>query len=277
MSFALEIKNEILLKEFSNEKTKSFLDGVASSSKHSNDDKIILKFSNNEILDLIKQMFENINVEYSTSSKNPNWIEIDGYKFNKEITDPSAFFGGVFVGGGSVSDVNSTSYHLEMGFESSLEAKKTLNFLNNYPSFDFTLTQRRLKWIVYIKKSEQISDFFKAIEAQTSLMRFENVRIERDFNNQLNRYSNLDVYNQSKLAKSSAEFIAQYELIVENGLESEFRDIEIRFFEIKKENPYLSLTELTEIFEEETGVHKTRAGLNHWIRKLRQKIEDFNL
>ena len=230
MSFALEIKNEILLKEFSNEKTKSFLDGVASSSKHSNDDKIILKFSNNEILDLIKQMFENINVEYSTSSKNPNWIEIDGYEFNDEITDPSAFFGGVFVGGGSVSDINSTSYHLEMGFESSLEAKKTLNFLNNYPSFDFTLTQRRLKWIVYIKKSEQISDFFKAIEAQTSLMRFENVRIERDFNNQLNRYSNLDVYNQSKLAKSSAEFIAQYELIVENGLESEFRDIEIRFF-----------------------------------------------
>ena len=53
--------------------------------------------------------------------------------------------------------------------------------------------------------------------------------------------------------------------------------LKLDFFEIKKENPYLSLTELTEIFEEETGVHKTRAGLNHWIRKLRQKIEDFNL
>jgi len=59
-----------------------------------------------------------------------------------EIKQPGYYFAGVFVGGGSISDPASTSYHLEIQLYSSTEANKIKGFLNKY-DFDFTMIQRR--------------------------------------------------------------------------------------------------------------------------------------
>ena len=274
MSFALEIKEEVLSQEFAVEQANAFISGLIATSSERRGSRLFIKLNNQEISNTIIHMMEQLKLKVSSSPENKNWIVLSDYKVMTEIKLPSYYFAGAFVGGGSISDTESNSYHLELQLYSHAEAERLQTFLNKH-SFKFTLIQRRKMFVLYIKKSEQISDFLRATQAFNSLMRFEDSRIQRDFHNQLNRYSNLDTYNQQKLAKATIEFMDLYNTVKENGLISQFRRPEIEFFDLKVENQYSSLEELSILYEERTGNKKTRAGLNHWIRKLRQVVSDF--
>lgn len=269
MSFAQDIKKEVLRQEFAPSLALAFISGLISSSSEKTGSNTFVKLNNPDISNIIRDLMNQLNVNYKLSSENKNWIVLSNYEPIVEIKQPSYYFAGAFVGGGSISDTTSSSYHLEIQFYSHMEAEKIKKFLNKY-SFKFTLIQRRKMFVLYIKKAEQISDFLRAIQAFNSLMNFENARIQRDFSNQLNRYSNLDSYNQQKLALASSKFVDKYEYIKENGLISKFRPIELEFFELKILNPFSSLEELTTMFFEKTKVKKTRSGLNHWLIKLRK-------
>lgn len=272
MSFALDIKNEILQHEYSAEQAEAFVAGLIAASGQRQGSSYIVKMNNIEVSELIRDLINQMDIKHSISKENRNWIVFENYQPHEEIKMPSQYFAGIFVSGGSISDKTSTNYHLEMQFYSHMIAKKVQIFLNKY-NFDFHLIQRRKNWVLYIKKSEQISDYLRAIEAFNSLMAFEDERINRDYKNHLNRYSNLDTYNQSKLAKSSKKFQDQYKWIKENGWIGEFREEEIIFFDLKVKNPYSSLEELTHSYFRKTGIRKTRAGLSHYLIKMRKIIE----
>ncbi len=269
MSFALDIKHEVLNQEFSKEQADAFILGLISSAGAKTSEQIIIKLNASEISNIIRDLLIQLKIKYTESNENKNWIVINDFKYSQSIKMPSQFFAGVFVGGGSISDPSSTSYHLEIQMFSHYEAERIQKFLNKY-SFQFTLIQRRKRWVLYLKKSEHISDFLKAIQAFRSMVAFEDERITRDFQNQLNRYSNLDAYNQQKLARASESFKSNYNYIKANNLLSSFRDSELKFFDTKIKNPYSSLAELVEIYNGNTGLNKTRAGLNHWIIKLKK-------
>ncbi|CAM9100985.1 DNA-binding protein WhiA [Mycoplasma marinum] len=273
MSFSFEIKNEILFQEMNREQANALVHGIVASSGYL-DENVILKLNNSDISNLIRDLFIQLKIEHSTDKENKNWIALDSKDVEREyeIKQPGFYFAGVFIGGGSISDPSSTSYHLEMQFYYRNQAEKVKNFLDNY-QFNFSLIQRRKNWVLYIKKSELIADFLRAIRTPISLMKFEDARIERDFRNNLNRYSNLDIYNQEKLSKASTMHLKNYEYVIKNNLLDSFREDEIKFFELKKKNPYSSLSELV-ILLEKKGVKKTRAGLNHWLIKLRKVAED---
>ena len=269
MSFALSIKKEVLSQEFAVKQAEAFVSGLIASSSERVGSKTYVKINNSDISKIIRDLMNQLKINFESAPTNKNWIVLKSYNPLIDISQPSYFFAGTFVGGGSISDTESNSYHLEIQFYSHGEAERIKNFLNKY-SFQFTLIQRRKLFVLYIKKSEQISDFLRAIQAFNSLMEFENARISRDFHNQLNRYSNLDSYNQNKLAIASSRFIEEYKYIKSKGLVSLFREPEIIFFELKVENQFSSLNELTKLLKEKHGITKTRAGLNHWLIKLRK-------
>lgn len=274
MSFALEIKEEVLSQEFAIEQANAFISGLIATSAERHGSKLYIKMNNANISSSISQMMQQLNLKVSSINKNKNWIVLSDYKPFVDIKLPSYYFAGAFVGGGSISDTESNSYHLELQLYSHAEADKLQNYLNKY-SFKFNSIQRRKLFVLYLKKSEQISDFLRSIQAFNSLMKFEDSRITRDFHNQLNRYSNLDTYNQQKLAKSTSSFLRLYKVVLKNNLSSHFREKELIFFNLKYENQYSSLEELSKIYFEKTNVKKTRAGLNHWIIKLRKVVTDF--
>ena len=269
MSFALNIKKEVLSQEFTETQAKAFIFGLISSSSERVGSKLIIKINNQEIAYIIRDMMNQLNMFFESSKENKNWIVIKKYEYLLEIKQPSYFFAGTFVGGGSISDSQSNSYHLEIQFYSHAESEKIKFFLNKY-SFKFCSIQRRKLFILYLKKSDQISDFLRAIQSFKALLIFEDARISRDFHNQLNRYSNLDTYNQKKLAKSSSEFLVLYEKIIKENKCYKFREPELLFFELKKKNSYSSLNELTKKMFKKHNIKKTRAGLNHWLIKLRK-------
>ena len=273
MSFAHEIKQEVLSQEFAVEQAHAFVSGLIGASGIRDGSRIVVKINDSEISKILQDLIKQLEIEYDFSPENKNWIIVKNYNPTSDIKQPSYYFAGAFVGGGSISDSQSTSYHLEIQLYSHLEAQKIQNFLNKY-SFEFSLIQRRKLFVLYIKKSEQIADFLRAIQAFNSLLTFEDARISRDFHNQLNRYSNLDAYNQNKLAKSSAKFMELYKVVKSKKLFNHFNERELWFFELKAHNRYSSLEELTLMYEKKYGIKKTRAGFNHWIIKLKKVVRE---
>lgn len=276
MSFAFEIKKEVLMKELSIEQAQSFVAGLITTAGQRDGSKIILKFNNPETSEVVRDLVSQLKIKNTTTQENKNHIVISEYEplaFN-EVKLLSNFFAGAFVGGGSISDVDSTSYHLELQLNSHQNALMLQAFLNKYDAFNFTLIQRRNQFVLYLKKSEEIADFMRAIEAFDNLMIFENTRISRDMQNQLNRYSNLDVYNQQKLVDANIAFKEQYAWVKKKNLQKLFNEMEVNFYELKEENEFSSLAELTQLMNEKYNLKKTRAGLNHWLIKLRNIYED---
>lgn len=269
MSFAQEIKKELLNQEFSHQQAQAFITGLITASGQRDGSAFVVKFNRPEIAENVKTMLAQMTITYYVSQEHKNHIIFPNFSEITKINLPGFFFAGVFLGGGSISDPLSPSYHLEIRFFLHQKARQVQSFLNQY-AFNFTLIQRRSNHILYLKKAEQISDFLKAIQAFKALMTFEDARINRDFKNQLNRYSNLDTYNQNKLAKASVNFQYQYDFIKKHKLTSNFRLEELNFFEVKLKNPYSSLAELTKIYQRKTKIKKTRSGLSHYLIKLRK-------
>ncbi len=274
MSFAFDIKKELLSKELSIDNAQAFVAGLITVAGIRDGSKIVVKLNNPETSHVIKDLLTQLKIKNSRSAENKNFIIIENFEPTTQIKLPAYFFAGAFVGGGSISDSQSTSYHLEIQLYSHQNALLLQGFLNKYPQFNFTLIPRRAQWVLYLKKSEQISDFIRAVEAIDSLMVFENKRIERDFKNQLNRYSNLDVYNQQKMVDANFVFKEQFEIIKARKLMKLFTQNELSFYQLKYDNEFSSLSELTELFNEQFNTNKTRGGLNHWLIKLRQITDE---
>jgi len=265
MSFTKQVKQEILNQKMSIEEVMSFLDGFYSIAQ----EKGFVSISSGIIKETIISMLQSIGIKYEKDSKG---ILFKDYKETLGLKHPGFYFGGIFVARGSVSNTSSTSYHLEIQTNNIDIADKMILFLKKY-NINFKKHKRKTNTMIYLKSSTQILDFLKAIQAIKAVLAFEDVMVSRDHKAMLNRWTNLDIYNQSKLVKVNEEFIDMYKYILDNLLEDKFREIELKFFEIKKENEYASLEELSTIFEKETGVHKTRSGLNHYIRKLRTIVK----
>lgn len=127
--------------------------------------------------------------------------------------------------------------------------------------------------MIYLKQSDQISDFLKMMQAFNSLISFEDERIKRDYNNHINRYSNLDTYNLQKVAKSNVAFSSMYKQVKKAKLLHLFNQKELNFFNLKLKNQYISLQELTNLYNQTYQLRITKSGLNHYLLKLKKVFD----
>lgn len=143
MSFAFEIKKELLTKEMSIDNAFAFVSGLITVAGVRDGSKIIIKFNNSETSEVIRDLLSQLDIKNSYSNENKNFIIVEGFEPITQIKLPAFFFAGAFVGGGSISDAQSTSYHLEIQLHSHQNALMLQGFLNKYPQFNFTLIPRR--------------------------------------------------------------------------------------------------------------------------------------
>ena len=87
----------------------------------------------------------------------------------------ASFFAGAFLAGGSVNSPQSTSYHLEISCKEEGFARFLLKQLLRYPPHPFhvKLLWRRKKYVVYLKRSDEISDFLILLGAKVNCLQFE--------------------------------------------------------------------------------------------------------
>lgn len=271
-SFSFEIKNELISKELTSKQIIALIDGIIYSSLKKEEEDVEVLFKSDIIFSKVCEIVKKCKKEHEVIKKRIIFKKVNYHDLL--ISDPQLFFSGVFIAHGSVSSLESSSYHLEFKVKNADIAKIILDKLNNHDLFFSSIVKNNYT-MLYIKKNEQISDFLKAIGSQDAFFKFFDAIISRDHKNQITRISNLDVYNQSKLVDSNALFLDSYNFIVENKLFGKFKEEELIFFKFKIENPYLPLSQISEELAKKYNIEKTKSGLNHWMIKIRKISEDY--
>jgi len=115
----------------------------------------------------------------------------------------AGYLSGLFLANGSVNHPSSSSYHLEMSSDDEDFLSEIQRLLKQVKSlrFAFKLIARKGKYVLYLKKSDQIADFLIFMGATEATLEYENVRVARDFSNSENR---LQICENANMAKTIA-------------------------------------------------------------------------
>ncbi|WP_232510564.1 DNA-binding protein WhiA [Mesomycoplasma dispar] len=279
MTFSQKTKLEILANRLSRQKFYSLLKGlIFSASKFDDPNFFTIRINKIEISTKLREIFNLYKLDFSNSKLNKNWICVEKklLKIEKTPKNIQYFFAGIFIGGGSISPLESKTYHLEISFLEKEKCEKVLSILNqNQLEFTFRQIFHRNRFKLYLKKVNEIVYFLMAIGALEQATRLEILRIERDHYLNANRITNFDIKNAKKISDSSANFIKKWNLIQENKLVSFFNEKEVTFFLTRKENPELSLQEISQILKKKYNISITKPGLNYWLSKVDKILEKF--
>ena len=183
-----------------------------------------------------------------------------------------AFLKGVFLSCGSINDPKTNQYHLEFLVKEKKDATLINEILLSF-NFNSKILKREREYMVYIKKSENISDFIKGIGATNALFYFEDIRIYKDHKNMVNRLNNFEQANMEKSLKSSKTIMDNINYLEKNDLLGLFEERTKEIIEYKKKYPDTTLNELAEIITLETNKKITKSGVNHHFRKISELIE----
>lgn len=194
----------------------------------------------------------------------------------KSVSHYPAFLMGAFCASGSVNDPSSSNYHLEITHYDERDAKWLLHIFAkaNGGQFHPRLIKRRNQFVVYIKKAEEIADFLIAIGATQCCLKFEDVRVSRDFSNIGNRLEILDRANLDKSMSASrmqALYIEDY--LSRVGMERIKNQKLKLLIQLRMDNEEASMEELAHLMSEELAMTVTKSNVNHLFRFLKQEYE----
>lgn len=209
-----------------------------------------------EKLDLIYKDIDNIFKEISTSSDE----------------EKKAFLKGMFLACGSINDPKKNQYHLEFLVKEEEDARLIDDLLNSLKIKSKVLKRDR-EYMVYVKSSENISDFIKYLGAFNALFYFEDIRIYKDHKNMVNRLNNCEQANVERTLKSSKVILDNIKYLEDNDLLMLLDDRSKEIIEYKKKYPDTSLGELAEIITMETNKSITKSGINHHFRKINALVK----
>lgn len=242
--------------------------------------RIIYKTENEYNINRFSKLLSNLNIiNYKIDIKGNNYIincpkiesieEIiyfdEDVEYIGEIQKEELLKGiirGAFLGSGSVSNPES-KYHLEIILSTEKNAEKVIKILS-----EFTIPAKKLErkngYGVYIKDGEEISKLLALIGANSSVLKFEEIRVLRDMKNNINRKVNCETANLNKTVNAAVRQIEAIKTLQKN---KEFDKLPANLKEIAQirlENPDASLQELGQMLKEPIG----KSGVNHRLNKI---------
>ena len=231
---------------------------------------------------VITTKIENINkiqdiakIESKTKAKGINEIEDvdkiieikESVVYLKNIVDENqenlkSIIRGVFLGAGSINNPE-RKYHLEILVSNVENMKKIVKILNMFEIKVKTLENQN-KYSIYIKESEEISKFLALIGASKAVLKFEDIRIQKEMRGKVNRLVNCETANLNKTINASIEQISAIEKIQKAGrfnkLDDNLKEIAI----LRLENPDMSLIDLGKKLKNPIG----KSGVNYRLKKI---------
>jgi len=192
-------------------------------------------------------------------------IEYIGEETKEELL--KAIIRGAFLGAGSVNNPES-KYHLEIILSTDTNAEKMIKMLS-----EFTIQAKKLVrkngYSIYIKDGEEISKLLALIGANSSVLKFEEIRVLRDMKNNINRKVNCETANLNKTVNAAVKQIEAIKKLKKTG---EFENLSENLKEIamlRLENPDASLIELGEMLKNPIG----KSGVNHRLKQIENLAE----
>ena len=169
---------------------------------------------------------------------------------------------GIFLGSGSVNNPENT-YHLEIILSTKRNAQIVKGLLEKM-QIHLKELERKNGYSLYIKEGEEISKFLAFIGANSSVLKFEEIRVIREIKNNVNRKVNCETANLNKTINAAVRQIEAIKKLKETG---KFKNLSANLKEVanlRLENPDASLVELGQMLENPIG----KSGVNHRLNQL---------
>ena len=169
---------------------------------------------------------------------------------------------GAYLGSGSINNPE-RKYHLEIGIAKKNNAEKIVEYLKNY-DIKSNIIEKKSEYAIYLKDGEQISKLLALLGANKSVIRFEEIRVQRDMNNKINRIVNCETANLNKTINASIEQIEAIKKLKKNNEFEKLDDSLKKIAELRLLNPNASLVELGKLLDEPVG----KSGVNYRLKKI---------
>ena len=170
-----------------------------------------------------------------------------------------AYLRGAFLCTGSMSDPKK-GYHLEFVCEQEKQALQIRETIADF-ELDAKIICRKKHYVVYMKEGAAIVDLLNVMGARLSLMYLENLRVEKEVRNSVNRKVNCEAANITKTVNAASRDILY--LQKHYGMEKLPENLR-EMAEARLEYPESSLQELGKFLNPPVG----KSGVNHRLRKL---------
>ena len=181
----------------------------------------------------------------------------------------AAFLRGAFLAGGSVTDPVK-GYHMEISTTHQSVARETDVLMREVMTFLPKSAKRGGGQVLYIKQSEQISDFLTYLSAPVAAMSIMETRLEKELNNKVNRRCNCDDANTSKVVEAAQEQLSAIRVLKEAGMLEKLPDKMKQAAMAREKNPSASLSELAAMMEPPI----TKPAMNHRLKKLTELAKE---
>ena len=174
-----------------------------------------------------------------------------------------SFLRGAFLAGGSVTDPGK-GYHMELATSHQCVARETELIVREVMDFTPKTAARGGAQVLYLKQSEQISDFLTCLGAPVAAMGIMEARLEKELNNKVNRRCNCDDANTSKVVEAAQEQLSVIRFLREKGILEGLPEKLKQAALAREQNPSASLTELAAMMEPPI----TKPAMNNRMKKL---------
>ena len=173
---------------------------------------------------------------------------------------------GVFLVSGCIVDPL-VDYHFEAIFKNKACGEYFFNLLS---VLDFTpkLIKRKKQNIVYFKESEQISLFLSILGANNAVLKFEQIRVEKEVKNKINRTTNCETANLSKTINSAVKQIDAINKLKKNGKFASLNDKLKYTAKLRLKYPTESLDYIASITAKDEKNKISKSGLKHRLDKI---------
>lgn len=189
---------------------------------------------------------------------------------NLSENDRRALIRGAFLGAGSMNNPDKT-HHLEINLSNKNNMDKLFTILkeSNINSKKF---EQENKYSIYFKDGEEIAMFIALIGANKSVLKFEDIRVQKEMRGKVNRIVNCQTANLNKTLNASVEQIDAIKKLQKtnkfNKLDENLKEIAL----LRLEYPDMSLIELGKKLKNPIG----KSGVNYRLKKIMQIADERN-
>ena len=169
---------------------------------------------------------------------------------------------GSYLGAGSINNPEK-KYHLEIGVSQKKYAEKILEYLREF-SIKSNIIEKNNQYSIYLKDGEEISKILALLGANKSVLKFEEIRVQREMNNKINRIVNCETANLNKTINASIEQIEAIKKLKDTGNFEKLDDSLKEIAELRVQNPNTSLIELGKMLKKPVG----KSGVNYRLKKI---------
>lgn len=169
---------------------------------------------------------------------------------------------GTYLGSGSINNPEK-KYHLEIGFKEKKNAEEIKEYLKKY-DIKSNVLEKNNQYSIYLKDSEEISKFLALIGANKSVLKFEEIRVQREMNNKINRIVNCETANLNKTINASIEQIEAIKKLKKNKEFEQLDEPLKEIAELRLKNPNANLVELGKMLKQPVG----KSGVNYRLKKI---------